>query len=92
LWLDIPSLAAIKPATHVISPLGYNDEFKDLKMNRRTHLDWFEPVKQDGLEIKLLPCKHWTMRNPFRGANHSLSGSFRLTPEPIHFPAIQLRA
>jgi N-acyl-phosphatidylethanolamine-hydrolysing phospholipase D len=74
--LDKPSLAALNPETHVITPLGYNDIFKDLKMNHRTQLDWFDTFKQDGLEIKLLPCKHWTMRNPIFGANHSLWGSF----------------
>jgi len=74
--LDEPSLAALHPETPVITPLGYNEIFKDLKMNHHTRLDWFETFKQDGLEITLLPCKHWTMRNPFRGANHSLWGSF----------------
>lgn len=90
--LDKPSLAGINPATHVISPLGYDDFFNDLKMNHRTQLDWFDTFQQDGIEIILLPGKHWTMRNPFKGANHSLWGSFRLTPEPVHFPPIQLRA
>ena len=74
--LNEPSLAALHPETPVITPLGYNEIFKDLKMNHHTRLDWFETFKQDGLEITLLPCKHWTMRNPFRGANHSLWGSF----------------
>ena len=74
--LDMPSLAALNPKTHVISPLGYDDVFKDLKMNHRTQLDWYDTFEQDGLEIKLLPCMHWTMRNPFKGANNSLCGSF----------------
>jgi len=74
--LDEPSLASINPATHVISLLGYDEFFNDIKMNHRTQLDWFNTFQQDGIEIILLPCKHWTMRNPFRGANHSLWGSF----------------
>jgi len=74
--LDEPSLAALDPNTHVISPLGYKDIFKDLKMKHRTQLDWFDAFEQDGLEVKLLPCKHWTMRNPLLGANDSLCGSF----------------
>jgi len=76
--LDEQSLAALHPQTHVITPLGYHDIFKDLKMNHRTQLDWFDTFKQDGLEITLLPSKHWTMRNPIFGANHSLWGSFLL--------------
>lgn len=74
--LDIPSLAVLNPATHVISPLGYNDVFKDLRMSHRTQLDWYDTFEQDGTAIKLLPCMHWTMRNPFMGANNSLCGSY----------------
>ncbi|CAB1063138.1 hypothetical protein D1BOALGB6SA_7921 [Olavius sp. associated proteobacterium Delta 1] len=90
--LDVPSLAALIPQTHVISPLGYNSVFNDLKMNHRTQLDWYDTFEQDGTAIKLLPCMHWTMRNPLMGANNSLCGSFRLTSEPVHFPPIQLKA
>jgi L-ascorbate metabolism protein UlaG (beta-lactamase superfamily) len=76
--LDEPSLKALPPQTHVITPLGYADLFKDLKMNNRSQLDWFDTFEQNGLKITLLPCKHWTMRNPIFGANHSLWGSFLL--------------
>ena len=74
--LDLPSLAALDPQTHVISPLGYDDIFKDLNMNHRTRLDWYEAYENNGLAITLLPCKHWTMRNPLMGANNSLCGSY----------------
>ena len=74
--LDLPSLAALNPATHVISPLGYNSIFKDLEMNHRTHLDWYDTFDRDGMAITLLPCMHWTMRNPLMGANNSLCGSY----------------
>jgi N-acyl-phosphatidylethanolamine-hydrolysing phospholipase D len=74
--LDVPSLAALDPKTHVISPLGYDDIFKDLEMNHRTRLDWYDTVDRDGMAITLLPCKHWTMRNPLMGANNSLCGSY----------------
>ena len=74
--MDKPSLAALERKTHVITPLGYKRVFEGLEMNQRTQMDWFDTFKQDGLEITLLPCKHWTMRNPFRGTNHSLWGSF----------------
>jgi len=74
--MDKPSLASLKRNTHVITPLGYEKVFESLTMNRRTQMDWFDTFNQDGREITLLPCKHWTMRNPFRGTNHSLWGSF----------------
>jgi N-acyl-phosphatidylethanolamine-hydrolysing phospholipase D len=74
--MDEPSLASLERKTHVITPLGYERVFKGLAMDRRTQMDWFDTFNQDGREITLLPCKHWTMRNPFRGTNRSLWGSF----------------
>ncbi|MFH1934982.1 MAG: MBL fold metallo-hydrolase [Pseudomonadota bacterium] len=74
--LDKPSLASLGKETHVITPMGYNDIFNDLGMNRRTQMDWFDTYKDGKLEITLLPCNHWTMRNPLVGPNRSLWGSF----------------
>jgi L-ascorbate metabolism protein UlaG (beta-lactamase superfamily) len=45
-------------------------------MNNRSTLDWFDSVQDRGREIILLPCNHWTMRNPLVGPNDSLWGSF----------------
>jgi N-acyl-phosphatidylethanolamine-hydrolysing phospholipase D len=74
--LDKPSLASLGKETHVMTPMGYNDVFNDLGMNRRTQMDWFDTYKDGKLEITLLPCNHWTMRNPLVGPNRSLWGSF----------------
>ncbi len=74
--LDKSSLGSLEKDTHVITPLGYDDIFDDLEMNRRTQLDWFDTYTREKLEITLLPCNHWTMRNPFTGPNRSLWGSF----------------
>jgi N-acyl-phosphatidylethanolamine-hydrolysing phospholipase D len=74
--LDKVSLASLGKDTHVITPLGYNDVFNDLTMNRRTQLDWLDTFIEGKLEITLLPCNHWTMRNPLVGPNRSLWGSF----------------
>ncbi len=76
--LDKPSLALFDKETHVISPLGYDDVFDDLQMDRRDRLDWFQTFYAGPLEITLLPCNHWTMRNPFNGPNQSLWGSYRI--------------
>ena len=62
--------------THVITPLGYDDIFADLKMTRRTQLDWFDTYQDSKREITFLPCDHWTMRNPVTGPNRSLWGSY----------------
>lgn len=74
--LDKDSLASLNKNTHVISPLGYNEIFEDLSMKNRTRLDWFDSFDDGRLKITLLPCNHWTMRNPITGPNRSLWGSY----------------
>ncbi|MBW1779433.1 MAG: MBL fold metallo-hydrolase [Deltaproteobacteria bacterium] len=74
--LDTPTLASLDRDTHLITPLGYEDVFDDLKMKRRTQLDWFDSFEDGKRKITLLPCNHWTMRNPLTGPNRSLWGSF----------------
>ena len=74
--LDVTTLASFARQTHVITPLGYDDLFGSLGMSWRTRLDWFDSFKEDGREITLLPCDHWTMRNPLEGPNRSLWGSY----------------
>jgi N-acyl-phosphatidylethanolamine-hydrolysing phospholipase D len=74
--MDVPTLSSLAKETHVITPLGYDDVFGGIGMNRRSRLDWFDSFKEDGREITLLPCDHWTMRNPLEGPNRSLWGSY----------------
>jgi L-ascorbate metabolism protein UlaG (beta-lactamase superfamily) len=76
--LDTRSLATLNGSTHVITPLGYNDIFADLKMSRRTQLDWLDTFEDGKRQITFLPCDHWTMRNPIEGPNRSLWGSYIL--------------
>jgi N-acyl-phosphatidylethanolamine-hydrolysing phospholipase D len=76
--LDETTLQTYDRHTHVISPLGYNRIFKSLEMDNRTQLDWFETYRLNGCWITLLPCHHWTMRNPVIGPNRSLWGSYLL--------------
>jgi L-ascorbate metabolism protein UlaG (beta-lactamase superfamily) len=74
--LDKPSLDSLKKDTHVITPLGYKQIFRDLDMNNRTQLDWFNSYGDENRKITFLPCNHWTMRNPITGPNRSLWGSY----------------
>lgn len=74
--LDTDSLSHMDRRSHVITPLGYDSVFNDLKMDNRTQLDWFDSFKDKDREIILLPCNHWTMRNPLKGPNLSLWGSY----------------
>ncbi|UCE53558.1 MAG: MBL fold metallo-hydrolase [Desulfobacterales bacterium] len=74
--LDTPSLGRLNPSTHIITPLGYKEIFQDLDLQHRTQLDWYDTYRDDNRTITLLPCNHWTMRNPLSGPNHSLWGSY----------------
>jgi N-acyl-phosphatidylethanolamine-hydrolysing phospholipase D len=74
--LDKQSLACIDRGTSIITPLGHDGVFKDMNMNNRTKLDWFDTFSENNMEITLIPCNHWTMRNPLIGPNRSLWGSF----------------
>ncbi|MBW1679780.1 MAG: MBL fold metallo-hydrolase [Deltaproteobacteria bacterium] len=74
--LDTRSLALFRNSSHFITPLGYNTIFEKLKITHRTQLDWFDVYEDRGREIMLIPCNHWTMRNPLVGPNHSLWGSY----------------
>ena len=76
--LDKPSLASLSKHTHIVTPVGYNEIFNDLGMKNRTQLDWYDTYRNGELEITLLPCNHWTMRNPILGPNRSLWGSYLL--------------
>jgi N-acyl-phosphatidylethanolamine-hydrolysing phospholipase D len=74
--LDKPSLASLDKGTHIVTPLGYDNIFRDLSMTNRTRLDWYGAYRSGSCEIILLPCNHWTMRNPLIGPNQSLWGSY----------------
>jgi N-acyl-phosphatidylethanolamine-hydrolysing phospholipase D len=74
--LDRSTLSSFDRKTHVITPLGYDAIFTGLGMGNRTKLDWFDTFREGEMEITLLPCNHWTMRNPITGPNRSLWGSY----------------
>lgn len=74
--LDVSSLRTLHPETHVITPLGYDGVFNGIGMKNRTQLDWFQSYSNGGCRVLLLPCHHWTMRDPFTGPNRSLWGSY----------------
>ncbi len=74
--LDKPTLESFDRQTHVITPLGYDEIFNDLDWSHRTQLDWFDTYRDGRCRITLLPCNHWTMRNPIKGPNRSLWGSY----------------
>jgi len=74
--LDKDTLSVFDPKTHVITPLGYDSVFSSIGMKNRTKLDWFDAFDDGERQIILLPCNHWTMRNPIIGPNRNLWGSY----------------
>lgn len=74
--LDLPSLKSLAADTHIVTPLGYDRIIDKLAPRPTTRLDWLEEYSPGRTRITLLPCHHWTMRNPLRGPNRSLWGSY----------------
>jgi len=74
--LDLHSLKSLADDTHLIIPLGYKGIVKAIAPRPVTRLDWLEDFRCGRGSITLLPCHHWTMRNPLVGPNRSLWGSY----------------
>ncbi|MFC1889848.1 MBL fold metallo-hydrolase [Thermodesulfobacteriota bacterium] len=74
--LDIRSLRSVGGEANIVTPLGYEDTLAGIGMARHTQLDWFESLDDGEREITLLPCDHWTMRNPLKGPDRALWGSY----------------
>jgi L-ascorbate metabolism protein UlaG (beta-lactamase superfamily) len=74
--LDIPTLHSLAKDTQLIMPLGYDGIIDSLAPRPVTRLDWLEDLSTGHGQITLLPCNHWTMRNPLVGPNRSLWGSY----------------
>jgi N-acyl-phosphatidylethanolamine-hydrolysing phospholipase D len=74
--LDTDSLAQLPTGTHVICPPGYEGILDEVGLRNRTVLDWYDSLRDGDREIILLPCNHWTMRNPIAGPNLALWGSY----------------
>ena len=74
--LDLPTLKSLADDTRLITPLGYDRILDELAPRPATRLDWLEDCSHGRTRITLLPCNHWTMRNPLVGPNRSLWGSY----------------
>jgi N-acyl-phosphatidylethanolamine-hydrolysing phospholipase D len=74
--LDIPTLKSLADDTHLLTPLGYDKIIDVLNPRPMTRLDWLDDFSHGRTRITLLPCNHWTMRNPLVGPNRSLWGSY----------------
>ncbi|MRR38390.1 MBL fold metallo-hydrolase [bacterium] len=74
--LDIPSVSRFADGPLIISPLGYQKILQENGVKKIRELDWFDSYSDKSREIILVPCDHWTMRNPVIGPNTALWGSY----------------
>lgn len=74
--LDTGSIERFGQRSEFISPLGYREILWKSGAETVRELDWFDSFQDGSREIVLLPCSHWTMRNPLTGPNTSLWGSY----------------
>lgn len=74
--LNLSTLKSLPFDTHLITPLGYDRILAKLAPRSATKLDWLESFSNGQTRITLLPCSHWTMRNPLIGPNRLLWGSY----------------
>jgi len=74
--LDLPTLKSLAGDTRLVTPLGYDRILDELTPKPATGLDWLDDCSHGKTRITLLPCNHWTMRNPLIGPNRSLWGSY----------------
>lgn len=74
--LDLPTLKSLASGTRLVTPLGYDKIIGELAPRPATRLDWLDDFSHGKTRITLLPCNHWTMRNPLIGPNRSLWGSY----------------
>ncbi|MGC9325954.1 MAG: MBL fold metallo-hydrolase, partial [Desulfomonilia bacterium] len=74
--LDKRSLSLYGDHSTFISPLGYSKILDSVGAKTVRELDWYGSYTDGSREIILLPCNHWTMRNPLTGPNTELWGSY----------------
>ena len=76
--LDAPTIARIGAGPLYVTPLG-NGALADKGRRRRVvELDWWQSHVVDGVEITLVPARHWSMRAPWN-RNDALVGRLRLS-------------
>jgi L-ascorbate metabolism protein UlaG (beta-lactamase superfamily) len=73
--LDAPTIRRIGPRPLYVTPLGNGRWLKDAGAERVVELDWWQSHAVNGLELTLVPARHWSMRAPWN-RNAALWGGF----------------
>jgi L-ascorbate metabolism protein UlaG (beta-lactamase superfamily) len=70
--MDLPTLAKLGDGPLYIVPVGNGSRIKHPNV---VELDWWQTHEVDGVEITLVPARHWSMREPWN-KNATLWGGF----------------
>ena len=73
--LDAPTIARIGAGPLYVTPLGNGRWLKKAGAERVVELDWWQSHVVDGVEITVVPARHWSMRAPWN-RNDALWGGF----------------
>jgi L-ascorbate metabolism protein UlaG (beta-lactamase superfamily) len=73
--MDLPTLNKIGPRAEYVTPLGNGDYLRKIGLTQIVELDWWQSHRRDGLEVTLVPARHWSMRMPWT-RNDALWGGF----------------
>jgi len=72
--LDRRSVSRFAGKSRIVTPLGYADIVGHY--GNHAEMDWFDAFSDGKREIVFLPANHWSMRNPLKGPNTMLWGSY----------------
>ena len=72
---SLERLSRASPAPQFVVPLGNGELLKSLGAEKTTELDWWQSTELGGLEVTLVPARHWSMRFPW-DRNDMLWGGF----------------
>jgi len=73
--LDAPTIARIGAGPLYVTPLGNGRWLEKAGATNIVELDWWQSHRVDGVEVTLVPARHWSMRAPWN-RNDGLWGGF----------------
>ncbi len=83
--MDLPSLKRLGNGPTYIVPLGNGPRLTALGFDKVIELDWWQRHTIGGLEIELVPARHWSMRAPWN-RNDTLWGGYVIrSPEGVAY-------
>ena len=81
---SIRKLAQLQPNIKFLVPLGLAPLLRDWGVREVEELDWWQPVRLDGVEIQPTPVQHWSKRS-FFDRNKTLWSGWMLRWEDFSF-------